>query len=403
MDFIGWALSPFSSLLGAQALERASQQSCETLRHLFQLQNACPHALLVHDRRPHIAILPSRFGRRRLLVVTDALVAQLPDAGLRFVVGREIGRAWLHHGDFIAAWTLQRFLRKTILLPLHVLGVRLLTHPQARTGEEIERRVQLRHFIDAVADACDIYRGLRSGRWPGLTDLDVDSLWSADLGRLPVHGEEGLFTFAAVCSRLRAPGGAWALGAGVAGSVTPRLLAEAFSLSRQEEKQVRRCLRFGTWGLGLWAAKARAEVFSADRLGLIAAGGDLDAALRAMVAAASSFNDIATAALLGLNELVRQAQYLSSVMPPSYLSRQPSLAARVADLSSWARSPLARTAFRRQDKKSVAKNGHFQSLQSAVATIPSNSFEVFSDAFWFLLCSLSLATVARGLRCPLCL
>ena len=34
----------------------------------------------------------------------------------------------------------------------------------------------------------------------------------------------------------------------------------------------------GTWALGLWSAKARAEVFSADRLGFLAAEGDLDAA-----------------------------------------------------------------------------------------------------------------------------
>ena len=293
-----------------------------------------------------------------MLVVTDALVAHLPDAGLRFVVGREIGRSWLRHEDLIAAWTLQHFVRKMILLPLHVLGVRPVVRSQpTKRPDEIQRRVQFRRFVDAMADACDVYRGLRSGRWPGLADLDVDSLWNiwnpGFRGQLR-HGEDGMFTLAAVCSRLRAPGGAWALGAAVAGSVTPRLLAEVFSLPLHEERQLRRCLRFGSWGLGLWAAKARAEVFSADRMGLIAAGGDLDAALRAMVAAANSFNDIATAALVGVDELVRQAQYLSSVIPPSYLSRQPSLAARVADLSSWAYSPVAHSAFRHQENPSAA-------------------------------------------------
>ena len=306
---------------------------------------------MVHSSRPHATILPSRFGRRRVLVVTDALVGQLPDAGLRFVVGREIGRSWLHHGDVVAAWTLKHFIRKMFLLPLHVLGLRPLERPQPKKSpDEIQRHVQFRRAIDAMADMCDVYRGLRSGRWPGLADLDVDNMWGPGRRVLPQHGEDGLFAVAAVCSRLKAPGGAWALGAAVAGSVTPRLLAEIFSLPPQEERHIRRCLRLSSWGLGLWAAKARAEVFSADRLGLIAAGGDLDAALRAMVAAASSFADMATAALLGTDELVRQAQYLSSVIPPSYLSRQPSLPARVADLSSWAYSPVARSAFRWREK-----------------------------------------------------
>eukprot|EP00438_Fugacium_kawagutii_P017880 Skav216100 [mRNA] locus=scaffold2042:275129:275485:- [translate_table: standard] len=49
-------------------------------------------------------------------------------------------------------------------------------------------------------------------------------------------------------------------------------------LREEEERKLMRFTRLGTWALGLWSAKSRAEVFSADRLGFLAADGDLDAA-----------------------------------------------------------------------------------------------------------------------------
>eukprot|EP00435_Cladocopium_sp_Y103_P044363 s2176_g12.t1 len=60
-----------------------------------------------------------------------------------------------------------------------------------------------------------------------------------------------------------------------------------------------------------------------------------------MVLAAQRPEDVATATLLGSSEL---AEYLASVLPATYWSRSPSLFARVADLSSWVRSPTARAA-----------------------------------------------------------
>lgn len=47
---------------------------------------------------------------------------------------------------------------------------------------------------------------------------------------------------------------------------------------QEEERQLMRFTRLGTWAFGLWSAKNRAEAFSADRLGFLAADGDLDAA-----------------------------------------------------------------------------------------------------------------------------
>ena len=278
-------------------------------------------------------------------MATDAVVAQLGDAELRFLLGREMGQAWLHHTEG-AGWVLQHFTRDVVLFPLAVLGLKPkesepAPKPKPKHGQA-QHWLLLKRCLDTVADACDVFRGLRSGSWPGLADLDLG------LGRLPVTRVDSA---AAMCAKLKAPGGAQALVTAAAGFAVPRLAAEALDLSGTEERQLRRCLRLGTWGLGLWAAKARAEAFSADRLGLVAAEGDLEAAMRAMITAARTPQDIATAALLGTDELIRQAEYLNSVLPASYWSLQPPLHARVAQLTSWAESPVARAVLRYGQEK----------------------------------------------------
>ncbi|CAK9085871.1 unnamed protein product [Durusdinium trenchii] len=283
----------------SQVLSQASQQSCQTLKQLFRQQmgqKSCPETLLIRSAQMRVSILPSRFGRRTVLMATDTLVSQLSDSELRFLLGREMGRAWLHHSELLSPWILQHFLRDVILFPLHVIGLQPKEPPMPKRS--FKQWMLLRRWVDGIANACDVYRG-------GLS----------------------------------------ALGTAAVGSAVPRLAALVFSLSAREERQLKRALRLGTWGVGLWAAKSRAEIFSFDRVGFLAAG-DLDAATRAMIMAANAPQDVAMASLLGTEELVKQAEYLTSVLPVSYWSRQPSLHARVADLNSWVHSPLARAALR---------------------------------------------------------
>lgn len=344
---LGAANAPGRSVDLPQVLRQASQQSCQTLQQLFRAdamafgRMSCPETVLIRSSQVRVSILPSRFGRRKVLLATDSLVSQLSDLELRFVLGREMGRSWLRHTDFLRPWVLQHFARDVVLFPLNVLGYRQTSTLRERpTSQSFKKWMVLRRWVDGVANACDAYRGLRSGTWPGLSDLDLEHF------RCPVAPSSygPVDAAAALCARLRAPGGVSALGTAAVGSVGPKLAAVVLSLSPEEERQLMRFTRLGTWALGLWSAKARAEVFSADRLGFLAAEGDLDAALRAMVLAAQRPGDVATATLLGSSELVKQAEYLASVLPASYWSLSPSLFARVADLSSWARSPTARAA-----------------------------------------------------------
>lgn len=326
----------------SQVLSQASQQSCQTLKQLFRQQmgqKSCPETLLIRSAQMRVSILPSRFGRRTVLMATDTLVSQLSDSELRFLLGREMGRAWLHHSELLSPWILQHFLRDVILFPLHVIGLQPKEPPMPKRS--FKQWMLLRRWVDGIANACDVYRGLRSGTWPGLSDLDLDHLWMPQTRPMAT----GFDSATALCVRLRAPGGLSALGTAAVGSAVPRLAALVFSLSAREERQLKRALRLGTWGVGLWAAKSRAEIFSFDRVGFLAAG-DLDAATRAMIMAANAPQDVAMASLLGTEELVKQAEYLTSVLPVSYWSRQPSLHARVADLNSWVHSPLARAALR---------------------------------------------------------
>lgn len=347
---LGAANAPGRSVDLPQVLRHASEQSCQTLQQLFRAdamafgRMSCPETVLIRSSQVRVSILPSRFGRRKVLLATDSLVSQLSDLELRFVLGREMGRSWLRHTDFLRPWVLQHFVRDVVLFPLNVLGYRQRSTLRERpTSQSFKKWMVLRRWVDGVANACDAYRGLRSGTWPGLSDLDLDHFWRPVT--LPSSVSYGpVDAAAALCARLRAPGGVSALGTAAVGSVAPKLAAVVLSLSPEEERQLMRFTRLGTWALGLWSAKARAEVFSADRLGFLAAEGDLDAALRAMVLAAQRPEDVATATLLGSSELVKQAEYLASVLPATYWSRSPSLFARVADLSSWVRSPTARAA-----------------------------------------------------------
>lgn len=344
---LGAANAPGRNVDLPQVLRQASQQSCQTLQELFRADAmarhlSCPETVLIRSSQVRVSILPSRFGRRKVLLATDSLVSQLSDVELRFVLGREMGRSWLRHTDFLRPWVLQHFVRDVVLFPLNVLGYRPTSTLRERpTSQSFRKWMVLRRWVDGVANACDAYRGLRSGTWPGLSDLDLEHF------RLPVASAASygpVDAAAALCARLRAPGGVSALGTAAVGSAGPKLAAVVLSLSPEEERQLMRFTRLGTWALGLWSAKARAEVFSADRLGFLAAQGDLDAALRAMVLAAQRPQDVASATLLGSSELVKQAEYLASVLPATYWSLSPSLFARVADLSSWARSPTARAA-----------------------------------------------------------
>ena len=66
----------------------------------------------------------------------------------------------------------------------------------------------------------------RSGTWPGLSDLDLEHFCPvAPSSYGPVDAA------AALCARLRAPGGVGALGTAAVGSLGPKLAALVLSLS----------------------------------------------------------------------------------------------------------------------------------------------------------------------------
>ena len=163
-------LLKFTSPWDPEVLSQASQQSCQTLKQLFRQQmgqKSCPETLLIRSAQMRVSILPSRFGRRTVLMATDTLVSQLSDSELRFLLGREMGRAWLHHSELLSPWILQHFLRDVILFPLHVIGLQPKEPPMPKRS--FKQWMLLRRWVDGIANACDVYRGLRSGTWPGLS------------------------------------------------------------------------------------------------------------------------------------------------------------------------------------------------------------------------------------------
>lgn len=332
--------------LGAE-LRSVTAKTCNDLRNVFGKPAAeCPDALLVRGSTSRVASMPLGFGRTWLLVATEGLVEAATEKQLRFIIGREIGRVWFHHGDVIAAWPWQRFARDAFVLPRYVVS-RLLPRPREVSSQAV-RHVgrgprEIQRCVDTLVGACDLYRGLSQGRWPGCTDLDVDGILGGSGTPFRGPGSFGpVDSVMVLCSRFRAPGGVWALATATAGSVAPHLLALALRLTADVEYRIKTGLRLSFWALGTWAGKLRAEVLSADRVGLIAAEGDEDAAVRAMVIANRSPTDAASLALLGVDQLVRQAEYLDYALPRPRFSPAPSLHTRVAELGAWARSPYGR-------------------------------------------------------------
>ncbi|CAK0788068.1 unnamed protein product [Prorocentrum cordatum] len=288
-------------------------------------------------------------GRRWRLVATEPVGRLFEGDELRFLIGREVGRVALHHSAPLLSWPLARFASDVFALPRFVLGGAARrggpsagTQRRSRAPDPArEMRRALGRAADQLVEVCQLYQGLRFGCWPGLVDLALDlDLLLAGQRAEPVAARElrALDLAAAACAKLRAPGGASALCVATAGVAAPRVAGAALGLSRQEERRLGHALRLASWALRAWSGKLRAEVISADRLGAVAAGGDVDAALRAMVRFAQEGDSAAMVALLGVDQIVEQADVLDRALPPKQFATEPSLPTRVADLAAWSDS-----------------------------------------------------------------
>lgn len=353
--------TPSSSSIASEAVNDA----CANLRRIFDHTfpaGGCPDVLVVRGSVPRLAAFPLGLGRRWLLVLTESAVRSLSGPELRFAVGHEIGRVLLRHTPHVSAWTLARVMTDATAFPRYLLArlapasghAQATGHVRGHTSGTSVRgaRFQLARAADGFLDVCEVYRGLRTGRWPGLTDLDVGRslrVWQKrdDPAAMALGGSSPelllLDTAAAICAKIRSPGAPGALGAAVLGTSAPWLAAWAFDLNRAQERRLRRGLHLGAWTLGLWAAKLRSEVLSADRIGLLANGGDEDAAIRALVHTSHDGDAAAMAALLGVTQLKEQAFLLSRVLQRSQFQTEPNLPMRITELIAWGSSPQGET------------------------------------------------------------
>jgi len=348
----------------ASIANEAVDGACANLRRIFGRNfpaGGCPEALVVRGVAPRLAAFPLGLGHRWLLVLTEEAVRSLSGPELRFAVGHEIGRVLLRHTMQVPGWTVARVITDATAFPRYLLARLAPAGEHARatghvlshaSGTVLGARLQLARAADSFLDACEVYRGLRTGRWPGLTDLDVGRslrVWQnrEDAAAMALGGSSPelllLDTAVAVCAKIRSPGAPAALGAAALGTSAPWLAAWAFDLDRARARRLGRGLHLGAWTLGLWAAKLRSEVLSADRIGLLANGGDEDAAVRALIRTNHDRDASAMAALLGVHELKEQAFLLSRVLPRNQFRTEPNLPMRITELLAWGSSPQGET------------------------------------------------------------
>jgi len=362
-------------------LQSASNHTCRIVQAFADV--SCPKVMIVRGEVPKLAAFPLGLGREMLLVATQGFADKLEGAALRFAIGREIGRAALGHGARLPRWSIARFADDNLALPRYAAArfaslarfangslalprqaaawfARRLQRPKRDLQDNTTfatNRVagnyarDLTSAIYQVGEFCELYRGLRTGgAWPGLGDLDMDGLFPCLTGCADNSFYKGNFMLkptsapflnvvdrvAAVGTQVMTPEGSRALTGALLGTAALKLAAVAFDF---DEAVLRRNLRISAWAFGIWAVKLRAEIFSADRFGLIAASGDLDAAVQAMVHLAGNGRSAALAALVGTDTLAKEAQTLDRVMPRATFAVEPSLHTRIAELTAWARSP----------------------------------------------------------------
>lgn len=359
-----------SFLAASRSLQQALGATCSSLTSILKMGDhdfLCPKGLLIRGTRPRAAVLPLGPGQAWLLIATEGLVTQLQPAELRFVLGRELGRYLLHHGAVPPLWTLTRFAADALALPIYAFGAlfRALRGEAEKAHLESAGRSfsstdaagsKLREVADSLGLLCELYLGLRAGRWPGGRDAEVEMLVAAAASMCtstpvaqplvlaqPASPEVRLLdATATLLAKLRSPGGAMAIAASSLSLCGPRLVAEALGLESEEERQLRLSMHLLAWAASLWTGKVRAEVYSADRIGLLANGGNEEAALAAMIKTAPHRSDSAMVALIGSDQLVRQAELLARVLPRQPFDLEPSLPARIVEMNSWARSPGGR-------------------------------------------------------------
>ncbi|CAE8709001.1 unnamed protein product, partial [Polarella glacialis] len=136
--------------------------------------------LVVRGALPLLISMPLGGGGRWLLVATEALPERLGPRELQFLVGRQIGQVMLHHGNVFETWPLRRWLGDGLVLPRYAVsrmfrkrGDKKREEDEARNTSPVttpwsKNRRKLKMLADTTAELCDMYRGLRTGRWPGL-------------------------------------------------------------------------------------------------------------------------------------------------------------------------------------------------------------------------------------------
>jgi len=354
--------------------EESVRVACGILSELFAESTRpviCPEVLMVHSRNKHIASFSLGGGPRWLLVVTDKLVEDLAGAELRFLVGHEIGRHLLHHMPKMPGWAFGKLLSDATVLPRFMIlrlgeGLGLSSFMSEKVTAARHTASQARWRAARTAEAglslIDTYRGLRGGRlmdlgaMNGLRQLAAPAVGYQQPGPLPLLEEQQahsasdwgsplkmLDKVAAASTWLRMPGAGRALGTAAVSSAMPKLIACACDLDHRQEAYLRTGVEAATCATSLTAAKLRAEVLSADRMGLLAASGDREAAIRALIGTTHDRDAAAMVALLSVRKLVEQAWFLSRLLPSSPFSSEPSLPTRVAELAAWAGSPQGRS------------------------------------------------------------
>lgn len=335
------------------AVRRACNDACAAIRQLFhgnlERELECPDVVVVTGLERRLVVFPLGFGRRRLIVVTAQLVRDLSEDELRFALGREVGRLALHHSTRWPWWAVEHLALDATALPRWIVSRTAAAlsasgraepeppsqHLSTRLGAGPMRQ-SLSRALDGIRGVCQILEDLKSGQWKGIDG--IISAPKADARPAGFAGMDPLDMALAICQKIQGTG-AVGLGLSAVVALTPWAVTRAFDLRTRSETDIRRGLVVATWALRAALAKMRLEELSADRIGLLAARGRTDAAVRSIMLSAPRSDAAAMAAMLGTDEIVRNARVLDRVLSRGQLLPEASVPLRISELMNWARSP----------------------------------------------------------------